>query len=161
LIYVACSLAVHGGGTLCLLAGMEQVEFVSKVRAKHEQFPALAPAYVAKCHSFSIGKPLAYLLKGRMAEKDVDKLDANKLQTERKQIRPCVRGNTGINRRCRKQKSRATNPALRHAHGMAGVLKPLGEHSRTLCRRGPSRYAHNAAWCECLSAHTLPAPGRV
>jgi hypothetical protein len=86
LIYVACSLAVHGGGTLCLLAGMEQVEFVSKVRAKHEQFPALAPAYVAKCHSFSIGKPLAYLLKGRMAEKDVDKLDANKTQTERKQF---------------------------------------------------------------------------
>ena len=84
--YVACSLAVHGGGTLCLLAGMEQVEFVSKVRAKHEQFPALAPAYVAKCHSFSIGKPLAYLLKGRMAEKDVDKLDANKTQTERKQF---------------------------------------------------------------------------
>ena len=84
--YVACSLAVHGGGTLWLLAGMEQVEFVSKVRARGEQVSALAPAYVAKCHSFSIGKPLAYLLKGRMAEKDVDKLDANKLQTERKQF---------------------------------------------------------------------------
>jgi hypothetical protein len=33
-----------------------------------------------------IEKPLAYLLKGRMAEKDVDKLDANKTQTERKQF---------------------------------------------------------------------------
>ena len=64
-------------------------------------------------------------------------LDSNKLQTERKQIRPCVRGNTGINRRCRKQKSRAINPALRHAHGMAGVLKPLGEHSRKLCQLVP------------------------
>jgi len=145
LIYVACSLAVHGGGTLCLLAGMEQVEFVSKVRAKHEQFPALAPAYVAKCHSFSIGKPLAYLLKGRMAEKGV-----TSLLTHRRRMQPGC-----------KQKSRATNPAFHHAHGMAGVLKPLGEHSRTLCRRGPSRCAHNAAWCECLSAHTLPAPGRV
>ena len=64
LIYVACSRAVHGVGTLWLrlLAGMEQVEFVSKVRARGEQVSALAPAYVAKCHSFSIGKPLAYLL---------------------------------------------------------------------------------------------------
>jgi len=86
--YVACSLAVHGGGTLWLrlLAGMEQVEFVSKVRARGEQVSALAPAYVAKCHSFSIEKPLAYLLKGRMAEKDVYKLDASKTQTERKQF---------------------------------------------------------------------------
>lgn len=42
--------------------------------------------YDAKCHSFSIEKPPTYLLKGRMAEKDVDKLDANKTQTERKQF---------------------------------------------------------------------------
>ena len=86
LIYVACSLAVHDVRTLCPLADMKQMEFVSKVRARGEQVSALAPAYVAKCHSFSIGKPLAYLLKGRMAEKDVDKLDANKTQTERKQF---------------------------------------------------------------------------
>lgn len=90
LLYVDGSRASDGQGTLCLLAGMEQVEFVNKVRAKHEQFPALAPAYVAKCHSFSIGKPLAYLLKGRMAEKDVDKLDANKTQAVSGSLQPAL-----------------------------------------------------------------------
>lgn len=84
LIYVACPRAVHGVGTLCLLAGIEQVEFVNKVRAKHEQFPALAPAHAAKCHSFSIGKPLAYLLKGRMAGKGVTSFDRPGLWYKRK-----------------------------------------------------------------------------
>ena len=74
LLYVAGSRAVYGVGTL----------WPTCLQAENRQ--ALAPAYVAKCHSFSIEKPLAYLLKGRMAEKDVDKLDANKTQTERKQF---------------------------------------------------------------------------
>ena len=66
----------------------KRVEFVNKVLSKHEQFPALAPAYVAKCHSFSIGKPLAYLLKGRMAGKGVTSFDRPGLWHKTPQISP-------------------------------------------------------------------------
>jgi hypothetical protein len=37
LIYVACSLAVHGGGTLCLLAGAEQAGAPARMRTDCKQ----------------------------------------------------------------------------------------------------------------------------
>ena len=146
LIYVACSRAVHGVGTLWLLAGMEQAGARSGGNTRHnsgsfgrqggqgsgagrrvcrtsaenpgykvtfagangqhnsclrrDEHAARRAIYGTEWYTFSIGKPLAYLLKGRMAGKGVTSFDRPGLWYKKVQISlsktvcaPAMRGN--------------------------------------------------------------------
>ena len=133
MIYVACSRAVHGVGTLWLLAGMEQAGARSGGNTRHnsgsfgrqggqgsgagrrvcrtsaenpgykvtfagangqhnsclrrDEHAARRAIYGTEWYTFSIGKPLAYLLKGRMAGKGV-----TSLLTHRRRMQPNATG---------------------------------------------------------------------
>ena len=92
--YVACARAVQTVGTLWLLAGMEQKEFVSKVRAKGEQFGAARACVCRKMSQFQHRETScmpAQSANGRKGCRQTRcKQDANRLQTVSGSLQPAL-----------------------------------------------------------------------